>query len=116
MLSDFVVEDGERLLRALLGLARRHDPVALHLVDPAETELPRAGLLEVEDPETGVRRVLDLAARADRDAVQRLAERQEERLAELFRRSRVDRVRLRTDRPYEAELAGFFAARVRHRR
>src|SRR6476660_9711462 len=31
----------------------RHDLVCVHLLDPRENELPRAGLITLEDPETG---------------------------------------------------------------
>lgn len=121
VLSDFLPGPGapdtrEPLTRSLLALSRRHDVVGLHLVDPAETAVPEAGLLEVEDPETGRRRVLDLASPSERQAVMERAARDDAALEEVFRRCRVDRVRIRTDEPYVAELGSFFAARARRRR
>lgn len=49
--SDFISEPGWE--EPLGRLARRHEVIALRLFDPRETELPDAGLLVVEDAETG---------------------------------------------------------------
>ena len=49
--SDFISEPGWEV--PLSRLARRHEVIALRLFDPRETELPDAGLLVVEDAETG---------------------------------------------------------------
>lgn len=51
VVSDFLSEPGWE--RPLTMLAQRHELVVLHLYDPRETELPDAGLLVVEDVETG---------------------------------------------------------------
>ena len=51
VVSDFISHDGwERSLRLL---TRRHEVVAIRIVDLRETELPDARLLVVEDAETG---------------------------------------------------------------
>ena len=49
--SDFISEPGWE--QPLGRLARRHEVIALRLFDPRETELPDAGLLVIEDAETG---------------------------------------------------------------
>ena len=57
VVSDFIgAGDWER---SLLRLGPRHEVVALHVVDKADEELPDAGLLVVEDTETGEQLVLD---------------------------------------------------------
>lgn len=76
VVSDFVTEPGWE--RPLAQLARRHEVVALRIVDPAETELPDAGLMVMEDAETGEQLYVDtsdpgfrerfVAAAADREA------------------------------------------------
>lgn len=114
VVSDFV--GGKPLARSLLALARRHDVVAVDLKDPAELALPAAGLLEIEDPESGATRVVDLASRGDRRFVLDGMRREDEELEDTLRRCHVDRVRVQTDRPYAPALAGFFAARARKRR
>lgn len=123
VLSDFPLGDpthagpgSAALERSLAGLSRRHDVVALEVRDPAEETLPPVGLLEVEDPESGRRGLLDLADPDVRRGLEAAAAAEEERRAQAFRRARVDRVLLRTDRPYVGPLASFFGARARRRR
>jgi uncharacterized protein (DUF58 family) len=53
--------------------ARRHDVLALRLVDPREEALPEARLLAVEDAETGARRVVDAGSKRVRAAYARAA-------------------------------------------
>ena len=48
VLSDFINENYEDLLRAL---ALKHDLVVVHLQDKIETELPNMGIIPVYDPE-----------------------------------------------------------------
>jgi uncharacterized protein (DUF58 family) len=57
VISDFIGQgDWER---SLLRLAPRHEVVALRVLDAADDELPEAGLIVVEDAETGEQLVLD---------------------------------------------------------
>ncbi len=51
VISDFISEPGWH--RSLTLLARRHEVVAIRLWDPREVELPDAGVIVVEDAETG---------------------------------------------------------------
>ena len=51
LVSDFISEPGWEGL--LSQLARRHDVVAIQVVDRREFELPAAGMIYVEDAETG---------------------------------------------------------------
>lgn len=112
VLSDF---DSLPFDQPLTAAGRRHDVVGIHLLDPAERTLPRAGLVAVRDPESGQTGILDLASAEVRADLERRAAEREEELSRLFRDRRCDRVVLRTDRAYAADLASFFAARARAR-
>lgn len=101
--------------RDLTALSRRHDVVGFHLTDPGEGSLPGAGLLEVRDPETGGIGILDLGDASVRENLTRIAARRIDDVTRTFRRAGCDELRLRTDRPYAAELATFFARRARAR-
>lgn len=57
VVSDFISEPGWE--RPLALLARRHEVVALRIVDPAETALPNAGVMVMEDAETGEQLYVD---------------------------------------------------------
>ena len=53
--------------------ARRHEVIALRAVDPREETLPDAGLLALEDPESGSRRAVDTSRRKVREAYSQAA-------------------------------------------
>jgi uncharacterized protein (DUF58 family) len=105
VLSDFQAEGYER---ALGVLRRRHDVIALRLVDPHETVFPDAGLLALVDPESGERFVVD----ASRPEVRRRLSRATP-AEDVFRRTRVDALTLSTAASYEQPLRAFFKARER---
>ncbi|MFO7587369.1 MAG: DUF58 domain-containing protein [Gemmatimonadota bacterium] len=101
--------------RELAVAARRHDVVGIQVRDPSDEELPPAGIVEVVDPESRERRLLDLGRADVREALRGNAETRESSLASAFLRAGCDRVVLRTDRSYAADLAFFFARRARAR-
>jgi hypothetical protein len=102
---------------AELGLTNvRHDVVCLHLHDPRESELPDAGLVTIEDAETGELLELNSQKRGVRE---RFAAINAERLAELDRalnRTGVDTLRLNTTEPFAPVLQRFFEIRRGRRR
>ncbi len=59
LISDFPLQPG--LERAVGGLARRHDVIAIELRDRRERDIPRIGPVELRDLETGRRRLIDTA-------------------------------------------------------
>lgn len=102
---------------AELGLTNtRHDVICLHLHDPRESELPDAGLVTIEDAETG--ELLEL--NSTRNSVrEKFAAVNAERLAELdraFNRTGVDTLRLKTTEPFAPVLQRFFELRRGRRR
>jgi uncharacterized protein (DUF58 family) len=56
VISDFIPEEPVATWRRA---ARRHDTIAIRVVDPREDQLPAAGLLALEDAERSVTRVVD---------------------------------------------------------
>jgi len=100
-----------------IGLTNaHHDLVCVHLHDPRESDLPDAGLVTLEDAETGELLELDSA----REAVRRTyAEVNAERLAALDRalnQAGVDTLRLNTAEPFAHTLQRFFETRRGRRR
>jgi len=102
---------------AELGLTNtRHDVICLHLHDPRESELPDAGLVTLEDAETGELLELDSSRRTVRD---RFSAVNAERLAALDRalnRTAVDTLRLQATEPFAPALQRFFEIRRGRRR
>ena len=60
VISDFIAEEPSLTWRRA---ARRHDTIALRVVDPRENKLPDAGLLSLEDVERGKKRFIDSSSR-----------------------------------------------------
>ncbi|HEY7515074.1 MAG TPA: DUF58 domain-containing protein [Vicinamibacteria bacterium] len=109
VISDFQAAGYER---ALGVLRRRHDVIALHLVDPREADVPAAGLVALLDPETGERTVVDTS---DPRVRARLVASTAAAARQAFKRARVDALTLSTAESYEKPLTAFFEARERRR-
>lgn len=105
--------DVERLLKAT---ARRHDVICVTVSDPAESALPDAGLVELEDPETGEVVLVDTSSAAVRASFAAAAEREKGELSGFFRKSGMDVLDLSTDRPYIDDVRALFKRRARKRR
>ena len=112
LVSDFLDTDFEQPLRIL---ARRHDVVAVHLIDPREEKLPPIGLLELTDAETGETTVLDTSNPRALQVYAEQAQWQKTQVIETLRRARVDRVAIRTDEGYVDPLVRFFRQRSKMR-
>jgi uncharacterized protein (DUF58 family) len=108
LLSDFGDEDFDKALRVT---SRRHDLVAMNIFDPRENDLPSAGLIEAEDPETGARVTLDTS---DPDFAERYrAERarKNESVEKSFRAAKMDYVSISAAKSYILPLIQFFKRR-----
>ncbi|MGZ5443279.1 MAG: DUF58 domain-containing protein [Thermoanaerobaculia bacterium] len=109
VLSDFLDLAFERPLHRL---NRKHDVIALPIVDPREERFPAGGLARLVDLESGRARLVDLG-RAD---VARRAAQRHEILERRFRSAAIDHLAVSTAVPYERDLLRFFkdrAGRVR---
>ncbi|MGH9459135.1 MAG: DUF58 domain-containing protein [Thermoanaerobaculia bacterium] len=91
-------------------LAARHDVVVLVLGDPREDRLPKKGLVDLVDSETGRRARIDLRSASAAAGAARA------RNLELLRRRGIDAAVLSTAEPYERALIRFFDRRIRRRR
>ena len=99
--------------QALSVAARRHDLVAVRVADRREEDMPPMGFVEFEDPESGERVVVNTSGRAFRERFREIRERARERVDELFRRSRIDAIDVKTGVPYDRALRRFFEERAR---
>lgn len=110
VISDFFTGD---FTRPLTVSARRHDMVALPIVDPAEEELPDVGVILLEDPETGEQIEVDTSRRAISRNYADLSALRTKELASMFGSRGIDMVSLRTDKDYLPVLRNFFDRRGR---
>jgi uncharacterized protein (DUF58 family) len=95
VVSDFISQPGWE--QPLGELARRHDVVAVRLVDPLELELPDLGLIPIRDAETGEQLMVDTHDKGFRQRFARIAAQREAQLREGLARAGVDTLELGTD-------------------
>ena len=112
LISDFLESDFEKPMRIL---GKRHDLIAISVVDPREVHMPDVGMVELEDAETGERVLIDTADAAVRRQYEQLGRERSDRLRQLFASMNVDHVEAFTDRDYTRELVRFFRIRERRR-
>jgi uncharacterized protein (DUF58 family) len=110
LLSDFWDTGYERTLK---HTGRRHDLVAVQVTDPREMSLPRAGLVQLEDAETGAPVLVDTSSAAVRHAFAAEATRRQDALRRLMRSAQVDLVEASTDGSHLQSLIRFFQLRER---
>lgn len=117
-LSDFLGEGFEpETLRIPIGVvARRHDFVVITITDPAENVLPRIGLLELEDAETGEIVAIDTYDKRllDDYRAHRLQDIDNQR--RLLKSLGIDSIDLLTSDDFTPKLHKFFQERARRYR
>ncbi len=111
VVSDFFCE-GYKKPMSLLN--RKHDVVAVNVNDPSEIEIPRAGLVELTDAETGKAVLADTSSVKFRRQYQKNAQETQNRLKETLRSISVDFIDISTARPYMQDIIKFF--HMRHSR
>jgi uncharacterized protein (DUF58 family) len=95
VVSDFITEPGWE--KPLGQLARRHEVVAVRLLDPLELDLPDLGLIPIRDAETGEQLLVDTHDAGFRKRFARIAAQREAELRQSFARAGVDTLELSTD-------------------
>ncbi len=115
LISDFLGPGfAPDVARIPLGIvARRHDLVAIPVTDPAERELPRVGLVDLEDNETGEIVAVDTADARLRKAYAEHVRGLEARRDRMFRQLGIDSIGLETHEDFTPKLQKFFRLRAR---
>jgi uncharacterized protein (DUF58 family) len=114
VISDFISETGWE--RPLSLLNRRHELIAIRLYDPRETELPDAGMIFVEDSETGEQLMVDTSNPVFRRRFQEAARHREAALKENITRAGVNLFSVSTEEDLVSAIVRMAAIRKKHRR
>ncbi|HVG23007.1 MAG TPA: DUF58 domain-containing protein [Thermoanaerobaculia bacterium] len=109
VLSDFLDLPFER---PLARLNRKHDVIAIPILDPREERFPKGALARLVDLESGQPRLVDLAG-AD---ITRRSGQRFDALARRFRAAAIDHLAVSTAVPYDRELLRFFRDRAAQQR
>lgn len=110
LLSDF---QAPPFAPELASTSRRHDLIAVPILDPREEEIPDVGRITFEDAETGEQVEVNTSSRAFKLGFTRMAEERRAERNRLLRRARVDTIELATNQDYVPALRNFFRRRER---
>ena len=88
--------------------SRKHDFNAIQIYDRRDAELPNVGLLKVRDPESGARVWADTALVGVREAYHKAWRDQQEALEDIYTKTGMNHVSIRTDEDYVKALMRLF--------
>ena len=114
LVSDFISQPGWE--KPLARLTERHDVVAVRLFDPREYDLPDAGLIAVEDAETGEQLLVDSSDPEFRRRLRRAGEERAIEVRDITRRAGVDLHVISTDDDLVDAFVRIVESRKRRRR
>jgi uncharacterized protein (DUF58 family) len=110
ILSDFLDANYEDALRIA---SKKHDIIGIKLYDKMDKELPRAGLMQVEDLETGQRKWVHTDDPFVRHSYEKEFFRVTEYSTQAFKKAGSDLLHVRTGEDYVRILQRFFLSRNR---
>jgi uncharacterized protein (DUF58 family) len=110
ILSDFL---DERFDDALKVAAKKHDVIGVRVYDRMDMQLPQAGLMEVQDAETGKIKWIDTNDYLVRANYQQRFFLATENCKSIFLKAGCDLLHIRTDEDYVKVLQKFFIGRNR---
>ncbi|HRC55708.1 MAG TPA: DUF58 domain-containing protein [Kofleriaceae bacterium] len=110
LISDFL-DDG--YLEVLRGANRKHDVVAALVTDPRERDMPPAGLVQLEDAETGHSVLVDTQSARFREELTQLGAKRQAQLEQELRASGIDLITFDAAGSMVDPLLRFFRQRER---
>lgn len=112
LFSDFI---DTNYLNPLRIAAKKHDLIGVRMYDHSEAELPDAGLIHMQDAETGTWQWVDTSSVQVRRQYRSHYLERVNRFEQDFARSGADTISISTDQPYMNALHGFFRKRMNRR-
>lgn len=114
VISDFL-DPVDSWRHPLATLVVRHEVLCIEVLDPRELELPRVGVLQLVDPESGATLEVDTNRRATRDRYAEAAAAQRQGIARAVAGAGAAHLQLRTDRDWLLDLARHVTSSKRRR-
>ena len=112
LISDFF---SDPLDKPLGKLAKKHETIALRVLDPLESKLPKAGKVVMIDPETRLETLVNTSNPNLRMAYSKLMKRQHEGVEAIFKKYGIDSADLKTDGDLFSALHQLLKKRSRRR-
>lgn len=108
LISDFIDSGFENAVKIA---NKKHDLIAIKIYDERETKLPPIGIVKFKDAETGELKWVDTSNSNVRKQYADWWTESDKALEEIFKRSKVDSISLRTDEDYIRPLIKLFKKR-----
>ena len=112
ILSDFISTSFKKPLKIA---SRKHDVVALKLIDKREEIIPNIGLVPIEDAESGKKIIIDTSSKFFINKLLEEKNKRNNKLKSLMNESSVDLINLYTGEDYVKPLINFFKKRSNKR-
>ncbi|MCM1377685.1 MAG: DUF58 domain-containing protein [Clostridium sp.] len=112
IISDFI--DSHNFSKSLSVANRKHEIAAIQVYDQRDAKLPNVGLMRLRDLETGQLMWVDTSSAKCRQAYEKAWYARSQSLTDVFNKSGVDLVSIRSDEDYVKALIGMFRRRGRH--
>jgi uncharacterized protein (DUF58 family) len=108
VLSDFIDENYENELR---HVAKKHDVIGVKVYDNLDMELPKIGLLQVQDVETGEAKWIDTDDKQTQQIYSQRATFYDKNYDTSFMKAGADKLKIKTEQSYVHILMNFFKKR-----
>ena len=108
MVSDFC---DDNFSEALGALSRKHDVTAVYISDKSDLEMPKIGLLNVVNPETGAIQTLDLSDNKVLKKYKESSKESRKKLKDSLEKAQVKALEIKTNDNIAKKLTEFFNAK-----
>ena len=108
LISDFMVNDYEKTLKIA---AKKHDLTGIRVYDEREKSIPKIGVVNMIDAETGETVLVDTSSKSVRLAYEKEYADNVKYFSEMFSKSGAGVLSSRVDESYVTKLLGYFKAR-----
>lgn len=117
VISDFLLPGGAAVVdRSMRAVSRKHELIQVRISDPGEFDLPGAGIVTMQDLETGRWLHLDAShVRTRREYARRRMDAFRQ-VGEQFKAAKLDCIEIRTDAPAADALTRYFRLREHRKR
>jgi len=110
LISDFLTENYEKSIQVA---NKKHDIIAINIIDPREIDIPNVGFIELEDAETGEIILLDTSNTQIRDTFYSESQQDRSKREKFFKSIGVDNINILTGRSYIEPITKFFKMRAK---
>lgn len=108
LITDFLSNGYDKALKIA---NQQHDVISVYINDPREFDIPKVGLIELQDAETGETIIINSNNSYFQKHFKNETRRQKEKVLKLFKASDVDHIDIWTDLPYIDPIVKFFKMR-----